>query len=183
MIALFSIAAVLAFAPPALPPDSIYLVEDRYEDQRGQALQLTAFRGHPVLLAMFYARCPQACPLLISDVKRVLGAVPEAERRQVKVVVVTLDPERDTAAFLSETMKARGLDAAQWTLVRTDPAATRTLAAILGVRYRAEADGAIDHTSQIALLDRWGRKVVVRAQIGAPVDGFAAAVVDVVRAP
>jgi protein SCO1/2 len=183
MIALASVVALLALAPPALPSDSLYLVEDRFEDQRGHALQLAAFRGQPVLLAMFYARCPQACPLLITDVKRVLAGLPALERSLVKVVLVTLDPERDTAVFLQETLTARALDDGQWTLLRTDPAATRTLAAVLGVRYREGAGGAIDHTSQIALLDRAGRKVAVRAEIGAPVQGFAAAVVDVIKRP
>ncbi|MDP2341854.1 MAG: SCO family protein [Deltaproteobacteria bacterium] len=183
MIALFSVAALLAFAPPALPSDSLYLVEDRFEDHSGRARTLADFRGQTVLLAMFYARCPQACPLLISDVKRVLAALPPAERDVVKVVLVTLDPERDTPAFLATTMTNRSLPTTQWTLMRTDAAATRTLSAVLGVRYRDGVDGAIDHTSQIALLDREGRKIAVRGEIGAPVEGFAKVIVDVVRKP
>ncbi len=181
MIAL-SVAALLALAP-TLPDDSLYLVEDRYEDQTGRALQLVSFRGEPVLLAMFYARCPQACPLLISEVKRVLAALPPAERDIVKVVLVTLDPVRDTPAFLRQTMTSRSLAPGRWTLLRSNPEATRTLAALLGVRYRAGAGGAIDHSSQIALLDRVGRTVAVRGDLSAPLESFVAAVVDAARRP
>ena len=180
---IFAVVPVLLAVAPlaALPADSLYLVEDRYEDQTGKDVGLVDWRGQPVLLAMFYASCPQACPLLISDVKRVLAAVPPEERAAIRVVLVTLDPERDTPASLAQTMKSRGLEIPQWTLLRTNPIATRTLSAVLGVRYRDDVDGAIDHTSQIALLDRQGRKVSVRGDIGAAVEGFAAAIVDVVR--
>lgn len=177
---LLSIAPTVAPTTTPLPGDSLYLVDDGFQDQTGAAVHLEDWRGHRVLLAMFYARCPQACPLLISDIQRVLSAVPPAERARVKIVLVTLDPERDTAAFLQETLKSRGLPAAQWTLLRTDEATTRTLAAVLGVRYRDGEDGAIDHTSQIALLDRQGRRVATRAAIGSDVASFVAAIVDAV---
>jgi protein SCO1 len=171
-------AAVNATAPPLgpPPPDSLYQVEGVFEDQDGKKGTLGVARGEIVLMAMFYATCPMACPMLISDVKRVLAAVPEAERARVRVVLVSLDPARDTPKILKDVFTTRAIDPKQFTLLRTDDTTTRTLAATLGVRYRDNGDGSIDHTSKIALLDRQGVVRATRDAIGADPTAFVASI-------
>ena len=71
----------------------------------------------------------------------------------------------------------RKLDAERWTLARTDERNVRSLAALLGVRYRALADGEFNHTSSLVLLDGEGRKLADSAQLGSTPDAeFLAAV-------
>ena len=162
-------------SPSALPSASLYRIEGRFTDAVGGVVGLDVARGHPVLLAMFYASCPRACPLLISDVKRVLQALPDVDRAAVSVVLVSLDPARDTPAVLAQTLRARSLDPQHWTLLRADPSTTRVVAAALGVRWRDNGDGSIDHTSRIVLLDGAGVPVATRNEIGGPVEDFVAA--------
>lgn len=175
-VALAASGAAVNATPPApspaptqasVPPDSLYQVEGAFEDQDGKKVTLGVARGEVTLLAMFYATCPMACPMLIADVKRVLAAIPEAERARVRVVLVSLDPARDTPKILKDVFATRSLDPKQFTLLRTDDSTTRTLAAALGVRYRDNGDGSIDHTSKIALLDRRGVVRATRDAIGA----------------
>jgi protein SCO1/2 len=68
-------------------------------DQDGRPTTLASFRGHPVLLFFGYTRCPDVCPLTL---QKLTGAVRQAGRRgrDVRIVLVTVDPEHDTPAIL-----------------------------------------------------------------------------------
>lgn len=152
--------SVLLGAAPELPPESLLRLPGSFEDQQGRRLQLPELAGAPTILAMFYATCPRACPQLIGSVKSLLGELSEEERAVIRVVLVSLDPEHDSPQVLAATASARGLSAKTFTLLRSDPVSTRTLATALGVRYRKSEgpspDGAIEHLSKIVLLGRDG---------------------------
>lgn len=139
-------------APPAapdgpLPESSVYRVETRWMSDAGDSLALADLRGAPVALAMVYADCGTACPMIVHDMKT-LGAATGAPMRYV---LVSLDPARDTPEHLRAFRKAHGLDG-DWTLLRGTPDDVQTLAAVLGVRYRFDADGTIAHSNLITLL-------------------------------
>ena len=136
--------------------DSLYLIGVSWEDQNGKPVALESFEGQPVLISMFYATCPHACPMLISDLKRVEKAVPEALRAKLKVVLVTFDPERDTAAKMKGLLEAHGVDQSRWSMLRADPARVQEMAAVLGIKYRFAKDGQINHSTVITLLDARG---------------------------
>jgi protein SCO1/2 len=154
--------ATAAPMPPAGP--SFYELAGSYEDQSGKKVSLDVGRGHPTLIAMFYARCPQACPMLIGEVNQVLSALSPAARGVVRVVLVSLDPATDTPAVLQEVVTTRKLDPQTFTLLRTNEATTRSLATVMKVRYAGTDDGEIDHSSRIVLLD--GAGVAVAEQDG-----------------
>ncbi|MCH7976678.1 MAG: hypothetical protein IIC18_09035, partial [Bacteroidetes bacterium] len=56
----------------------------------------------------------------------------------------------------------------EWPLLRIEELDVRTLAALLDVRYRFEADGNIAHTNRITLLDSGGE--IIGRQEGLGVD-------------
>lgn len=163
-------------ATEKLPSDSFYQVKGEFQDQSGATTSLSKSAGSTTLLAMFYATCPMACPMLIADIKRVLDGLSPEEKKQVTVVLVSLDPKRDTVERLAKVITERALDPARWKLLRTDPSTTRTLAAALGVRFRANDDGSIDHTSKIVLLDQAGRQRAQRDAIGSEPEAFVSAI-------
>lgn len=75
---------------PALPAPEIALDRDN-----GSSFRLSEMRGSVVLLFFGYASCPDVCPTTLSELRKVneeLGSAAD----QVKVVFVTVDPERDT---------------------------------------------------------------------------------------
>ena len=55
--------------------------------------------------------------------------------------------------------EAHGLDPARWTLLRADDDVVRELAAALGVGYRPDGQGGLDHTAVISLIDAKGEIV------------------------
>lgn len=64
-------------------------------------VRLGDFRGRPVVLVFGYTSCPDVCPTTLArlgNAMRLLGA--DAER--VQVLMVTVDPERDTPLELAE---------------------------------------------------------------------------------
>jgi protein SCO1/2 len=137
-------------------------------------------RGHPVLATMFYASCPTVCPMLIADLRRAVAALPPSARADARVLLVSFDPARDTAAVLRDVLARHGLDAQRWRVaVAPDEDGARTLAAALGIRYRAAAGGSFDHTARIVLLDRDGK---VRAATDDPADA-ATTLAPLVAAP
>jgi protein SCO1/2 len=54
----------------------------------------------------------------------------------------------------------------RWSLARTDPATVRKLAAVLGIQYRALANGDFNHTTALLLLDAQGRVVARSSRLG-----------------
>lgn len=163
-------AAQASESPPPLPPDSIYRLEAPFSDQAGVEFTLAQRRGRPQLVAMFYTSCKFVCPLIIDSAKGVEHGLTPEERERLGIVLVSLDPARDDTAALTSVAAKRKLDPARWALARTDEQHVRKLAALLGVRYRALADGEFNHTSALVLLDAEGRKLASSARLGATPD-------------
>jgi protein SCO1/2 len=173
----FPAAAAAAAPAAALPGDSAYRLADAYTDQAGRGFQLADGRGRVRLVAMFYTSCRYVCPLIIDSAKGVEHGLTPAERARLGVLLVSLDPARDDVAALRSVFDKRRLDPARWTLARTEAAGVRKLAAVLGVRYRALADGEFNHTSALVLLDREGRVLARTEKLGSvPDPAFLAAV-------
>jgi protein SCO1/2 len=77
----------------------------RLVDQRGDTVTLDRFRGRPVLLTFAYGHCRSVCP---ATVHRMLLAQRQLPDR-VSLLVVTLDPWRDTPERLSHIAEGWGL--------------------------------------------------------------------------
>jgi len=75
---------------PAIPAPEIVLTRDD-----GSNFRLSEQRGNVVLLFFGYTSCPDVCPTTLSDLRKVQDELGSAAS-QVKVVFVTVDPDRDT---------------------------------------------------------------------------------------
>lgn len=159
------LSAASALAAPA-PEDSIYLLELDLTTQLGRSAEIDLNRGSPTLLTMFYASCVHTCPLIVATLQSIERDLSVAERERLRVMMVSLDPERDSAQSLGALAQTHRIDALRWTLARTPSTDVRRLAAVLGVRYRALPDGEINHSTLIALLDSDGRIVATTSSVG-----------------
>jgi protein SCO1/2 len=169
-------APLEARAAPALLPKtgpSLYELDITLTDQDGRTLKLDAFAGQPVAITMFYASCPMACPLLISDLKNAIRRSSPETQSELGVLLVTLDPERDSQSALKDLAARHKKDLPNWRFTRTSEASTRELAAVLGIKYKKLEGGAIRHTSLISVLDGRG---VVRHRAQSPVSANDASV-------
>jgi protein SCO1/2 len=97
--------ALAACSPPAFKAVDItgapYANSFSLNAAGGGRRTLADFRGKVVVVFFGFTQCPDVCPTTLSDlaeVRKRLGA--DGDRLQV--VFITIDPERDTAALLSE---------------------------------------------------------------------------------
>jgi protein SCO1 len=138
---------------------SVYaLREERWRDRRGDERALGSLAGRVQVVAMVYTHCHHTCPQIVADMKR-LEAELAAAGTDAGFVLVSLDPERDTPEQLHRFAEGLRLDPERWTLLTGTDGGTRALAALLNVRYRAEAEREIAHTNQLTVLDPEGRIV------------------------
>ncbi|REK89040.1 SCO family protein [Streptomyces inhibens] len=59
-------------------------------------------KGHPTLIYFGYTHCPDVCPLTMANIAVAAKQLPKAEQKDLRVVFVTSDPERDTPAVLKK---------------------------------------------------------------------------------
>jgi protein SCO1/2 len=163
-------AAASELPQPLLPKDSLYQLDVALSDQDGKTFTLATRRGRPQLIAMFYTTCKFVCPLIVDSAKAIEHVLSSEQRTRLGILLISMDPARDDSAALKQVFDKRKLDARTWTLARIDEHHVRTLAALLGVRYRALADGEFNHTSSLVLLDENGRRVVSTNVLGAKPD-------------
>jgi protein SCO1 len=157
--------AAHAAPPNATPGNSVYQLRAALTDQDGHPFELDSLRGSPVLVSMFYSSCQMVCPMVFETIHSTLKALPAAERAEVKVVMISFDPARDSVAVLKKTAAVRNCDA-QWTLARGDESTSRKVAAALNIQYRRLSDGEFNHSTIISLLDREGRIAARTGKLG-----------------
>lgn len=158
-----------------LPARSLYQLEADWTNDAGAATPLAALRGQPVLIAMFFAQCEYACPMLVADLQRVRSSLPAEARARTRIVLVSFDTARDTPAALRAYRERLNLDAA-WTLLRGEPAAVQELAMLLGVKFKQEATGQFAHSNLITLLNADGEIAHQRPGLQGDVSELAKAV-------
>lgn len=69
-------------------------------DQAGKAVTQSDFVGRPTLLYFGFANCPDICPTSLQTLRAALDAR-AAGAPEVRTVLVSLDPERDTPGVLA----------------------------------------------------------------------------------
>lgn len=172
-------AAVAPTAETALTRLSLYHAEGKFTDDQGREFSLAALRGRPVVVAMFFASCGYACPLTVTHLQALQARLP-AGAQDTAFLLVSFDTARDTTRTLARYRRDRQLDGA-WILLRGDDDAVRELAALLGVNYKREADGAFAHSNLFTILNRAGEIAHVRTGLQGGLDEAAAALAKLSR--
>jgi len=159
-----TLAMTFAHADPVDAPASIYHLETNLTNQAGVAHGIDLYRGHPVLITMFYGSCSMTCPLLIDTLQSVERSVPPQQRKNLRVLMITIDPQHDTPQALQKLAQERRIDTSRWTLARTDEKSVRKIAALLDIQYRPLPNGGYNHSSIVTLLSPGG-EIVVRSSV------------------
>lgn len=143
---------------------SIYQTASKWTTDTGKRIKLGELKGKPQVVAMLFANCQYACPLIVNDMKRLEAALTPAQRRNVGFTLVSFDTKRDTSAALAAYRMAHALPAHNWTLLHGEPDDVLELAALLGVQFKEDENGQFAHSNVITILNAQGE--IVRQQIG-----------------
>ena len=160
----FLLAAQIDSSRPVLAsgtwlPEAKPVADFRLTDSRGRPFTRASLLGHPTLLYFGFTHCPDECPDTLAALARVRK---EAQLRGLQVILVTVDPERDTPAVLAAYL--RHFDAS-FVGLTGDSSQIHRFAAGLGIgitRINLPGGGYdFDHTMAILLFDSGAREVGV----------------------
>ena len=123
----------------------------------GERLSLSDLRGKVVLLYFGYTFCPDACPTTLNELKKVPAALGD-RADEVQVVMVTVDPQRDTPEVLREYLAY--FDPSFLGLTGTEEeilAAATPLGIYFAAHEGSPASGyLVDHTTSVLAIDKEG---------------------------
>jgi protein SCO1 len=147
-----SSAAMAASADP-LPRGGPF----RLSTHEGKLLSDLDLRGKPFALFFGFTHCPEVCPTTLFEISELLKDLgPDADK--LKVVFVTLDPDRDTPELLATYLQSFDprIVALTGSEVEIDAIAEAYWTVYNKVWFK---DGAysIEHTATVSLMDARGR--------------------------
>ncbi len=127
-------------------------------DVDGRRVDQSLLQGRWSAVYFGYASCPDVCPTTLTNLGAAMAALGEKAAR-MRVVFITVDPERDTPArlkaYLASASFPRGIIG-----LTGEPADIAKVARAYRVYYRKVPDGAtysMDHTGVVYLMDPSGR--------------------------
>jgi len=130
----------------------------RLTDQNGGTVTEQNLKGAPFLVFFGFTHCPEICPTTLFELSEILRKLgPDGKR--VRVVFITIDPERDTPAALKDYLSS--FDPRMLALTG-DPAEIAAVAKAYRVYFKKvplEQDYTMDHTAIVYLMDKEGRFV------------------------
>ena len=178
----FSAGVFAAGKTPPLPADSLYQLSLPLTDQDGKTADWRTRRGKPQLVAMFYTSCKFICPLIVDSGRAIERQLDAKQQQRLGILLISMDPKRDDPKALKNIVDKRKLETARWTLASPRQDDVRTVAGLLGIRYRLLADGEFNHSSALVLLDANGRILARTEKMGSQPDPeFVAAVKKALR--
>jgi protein SCO1/2 len=121
-------------------------------DQHGNPVTLADLKGKIWVADFFFTSCPAQCPMITSRLAELQKVLPEGA--DVKLVSITVDPERDSPEVLSEYAERFGAQDDRWLFLTGEKAAIIQLAREGFLLPAGENPN--DHTLRLALVDRDG---------------------------
>ncbi|HEX5818026.1 MAG TPA: SCO family protein [Gemmatimonadales bacterium] len=115
-------------------------------DQAGEEVTLSRFGRRPVLVTFAFAHCETVCPVVVHDVLSARDREPDAD---AAVLIVTLDPWRDTPARLPAVASAWGVTGDAHVLSGAPEAVEATLTRWRIPRTRNAKTGDVTHPSVV----------------------------------
>ncbi len=140
-------------------------------------VSLQDFRGKVTLIYFGYSMCPDICPTNLSMMANALAQLSEKELSKVQGIFISVDPERDTMARLSEYT---GYFHPSIIGLTATPEIIRELANRYGAAYQKviQEDSAtnyvVDHSSETYVVDPQGNLVERLRHAAPPVEIIAA---------
>ncbi len=131
----------------------------RLQSSNGGEVTDADFKGHPFLVFFGYTHCPDICPTELFELSQMLKAA--GTDKPLKVLFVTVDPERDTAPVLKQYLASFDSRIVGLTGTRAQIDAVEKEYRVYA-RKAPSADGkgyAMDHTAIIYLMDKQGQFV------------------------
>lgn len=126
-------------------------------DHHGQPFTQENLKGKWTLIFFGFTHCPDICPTTMAAAARMYAALDEDERENLQVVLISLDPERDTPEQLAKYVPYFNSD---FIGVSGNQHVLLKLATELNVAFSKvdldNGDYTIDHSGNLVLINPYG---------------------------
>jgi protein SCO1/2 len=134
-------------------------------DHNGTEVTDTDFQGRAMLIYFGYTYCPDVCPFSLQVMAAALDSMDADARDYYQPILITVDPQRDTAEHLAQYVTTPAFPDGLIGLTGSEAQVRAVSTAYRVVYQRAPADAddtsatdyLMDHTSFIYLMDRNGQ--------------------------
>ncbi len=178
-LALLASAVLIACGPPPPPFNATEVSNLAYgrglgiPDTNGKLRRIDDFKGQVTLVFFGFTRCPDICPTTLMRLRQVRNALGE-DASKVQVLLVSVDPERDTPDRLGAYVKSFD---ESFIGLRPEPAdLEKVVKAFHAIAVKVPTVGddyTIDHSATIYVYDRENQLRLI-AQPTLEIDLFAA---------
>lgn len=158
------ILLALATTPAADPvPSRLAVIRDvpafKLTASDGGTVTEADLKGRVTLVGFVFTTCGGTCPATTQRMAGVQSKLTKAKigTDAVRLLTITLDPERDTADMLLRYAKKHEADPARWRFLTGSPADVGATIQAWDMWVKASPNGQLDHPSRVHLVDRAGR--------------------------
>ena len=145
---------------------SIYNLPSVWKTQNNNEIKLKELKGNVLVMVMIYTSCKAACPRLISDMRSIEAQIPKEKSGNVKLILVSIDPETDTPKHLKQFAVENNMDSNNWIFLTGSENDTREFAAVLAVNYKKISPMDFSHSNIISVFNQKGELVHQQEGLG-----------------
>ena len=145
---------------------SIYNLPSKWTTQDNKNIEMVDLKGKVLVMVMIYTSCKAACPRLVADMRNIESHLPENIKKNVQLVLVSIDPEVDTPKKLKAFSIENKMEGDQWLFLRSTEENTREFAAVLAVNYKKISPMDFSHSNIISVFNAEGELAFQQEGIG-----------------
>ena len=135
-------------------PVVVQVPEFSFTERNGKQMGPKELLGKVWVADFIFTNCPGPCPLMTLQMHRIQERFKSSD--DLRLVSITVDPERDTLPVLKEYARKYQADPHKWFFLRGPRKEAHELA-FKGFKQGSKADPLNDHSIRFALVDRLGR--------------------------
>jgi protein SCO1 len=145
---------------------SIYNLPSKWTNQDGNTIELKSLEGNVLVMVMIYTSCKAACPRLVADMRNIETKLDKQTRKNVKLILVSIDPKTDTPERLKSFAIANKMNRDPWLFLRSTEENTREFAAVLAVNYKKISPLDFTHSNIISVFNSQGELIFQQEGLG-----------------
>lgn len=145
---------------------SIYNLPSKWTNQDGKTVTMVDLKGKVLVMVMIYTSCKSACPRLVADMRNIESRLPENIKKNVTLVLVSIDPTVDTPERLKSFSIENKMEGNQWVFLRSTEENTREFSAVLAVNYKKISPMDFSHSNIISVFNAEGELAFQQEGLG-----------------
>ena len=157
-----------ALSNTEISEESIFNLTSKWNTEEGKTIQLEDLKGKTLVMVMIYTTCKAACPRLVADMRNIETQIPKENLKDLRFVLISIDPETDTPERLKTFAKENLMDGEQWTFLQGTKSSVREFANVLAVKYKQISPMDFSHSNIISVFNSGGE--LIHQQEGLGVD-------------